>query len=409
MLICSRCNKTFRQESKYCPNCGTPLVNSSEAAGEELNQTINTVQPMEYGVLQPTQQGSSEHSRSAAQPPADFSVHHETAENPAGYSPVSTPQASATTEKKTGAGAIAGMFIVNCIPILGFPAAFLWAQAKMKRAKIKLVAVSAVFLILNISITVVAYAFSINLMKNRLAKAVESTMVTGHPKVGNQKLPSSQNPDPSAQTSFPGIGDSIPMQDIPGLDSGMLEQLVPGFSGLQGEAGYDPGEYQIPEGISMPEIDEDGNMHVDADGDGVVDMILDNEGNILSSTTQIPSVDSNGNVFIDQDGDGENDILIDPSGNITQDGDTKLPEMGEDGNMYLDTDGDGEYDSYMIESGHIVPMGDRTRIDEKGNRYIDYDGDGTFETMIEPEGTEHYDMDGDGKYETSFEGSWGEG
>ncbi len=354
MLICSQCKKTFQQQSRYCSNCGSPLTELPE---------------------------------DAAYP--------------------SAPQADGVAGKK-GAGAIVGMFLVNCVPILGFPVAFLWAQVKMKRAKGKLVAVTAVFLVLNIAVTILAYTLTINLMKNSLEKAAKSAM-TAEQAGGKNKLPGIQENAPATQAQIPGVGDTIPQQDIPGLGSGMLEQLIPGFSGMQGEDGYDPGNYQLPEGVAMPEIDEDGNMHVDVDGDGTVDMVIDSKGNIQSSNVQIPSVDIDGNVYIDQDGDGENDITVGSSGDISQSHGNRLPEMDGDGNMYLDTDGDGEYDSYMDSSGMIIPTDDRTKTDAKGNRYIDYDRDGRFEYMVDTEGVVHFDADGDGKYETSFEQSWGQG
>lgn len=219
-----------------------------------------------------------------------------------------------------------GMFLVNIMPILGFPVAFLWAWAKMKRTKaklagLKLTAITAAFLILNATITLFAYTLTINLMKNTLVKAAY------------------------AQSASPEIVNTIPMQDIPGMNSGMLEQLVPGFSGIQGEDSYDPGDYQIPEDIINQETGEDGSPVIETGGD----------------------------------------------------------------KLYIDTDGDGEYDSYIDGNGNLIPMGDKTQTDAEGNIYIDYDGDGIREVMIDTEGVVHYDLDGNGEYETTYEQSWGQG
>jgi hypothetical protein len=407
MMVCSQCKKTFRQESKFCSACGAPLTAiPEETAADGQHMNAGTVGTEGYGNPQSAGVASSWQNEQMAQPVTGYSANPEMGAPPAGYP--AAPQAGAVAGK-TGAGAIAGMFLVNCIPILGFPAAFLWAQAKMKRAKGKLAALTATFIVLNIAVTLFAYAFSVNLMKNSLAKAAKSAMAEKNQINVDQKLPGQRESGPSDQPAIPWTGENLPIQDMPGLDSGLLEQLMPGFSGMQGGQGYDSGNYQVPEGVSMPETDEEGNMHIDADGDGVVDMIIDKEGNIKSLSAQTPSVDSSGNVYFDQDGDGETDITVDPSGNMTQSGGTNLPQFGEDGKMYLDTDGDGEYDSYLDSSGLIIPMDERTKTDAKGNRYIDYDGDGNFEYMVDTEGAVHFDADGDGKYENTFEQTGGQG
>ncbi|MDD4296503.1 MAG: hypothetical protein PHC69_06035 [Ruminiclostridium sp.] len=331
-----------------------------------------------------------------------------------------TPQGSlgspeATNKKTSSAGAITGMFLVNCIPVFGFIASFIWALAVLKRSKAKLVAISTILLILNAGLTLFGYTVSINMMKNTLEKAAKSAMSTGYQTGESQKTSNAQVPNTSTDISIPGIGSDIPigdsfsLQDIPGMNSGMLEQFIPGLSGMQGNMDDNNPNNMIPDDVTMPITDEDGNMHIDTDGDGVVDMVIDSEGNIESENAKTPSADSDGNIFIDQDGDGKNDMTIDESGNITQNGDTTLPGYDEDGNMYLDTDNDGEYDSYMDTNGILIPMGDRTKVDENGNRYIDYDGDGFFEAMIDSEGALHYDLDKDGKYETRLDNSWGEG
>jgi hypothetical protein len=420
MMVCSQCKKTFRQESKFCSVCGAPLTEiPEETAADGQHMNAGMIGAEVYDCPQSAGVADSLQNEQSAQPAACFSANPEMGAPPASYSTnpemlsppagcPAAPQAGAGAVK-TGAGAITGMFLVNCVPILGFPAAFLWAQAKMKRAKGKLAALTVAFIVLNIAVTLFAYAFSVNLMKNSLAKAAKSAMAEKNQTSGDQKLPGQRESDPSDQPVIPWAGENLPVQDMPGLDSGLLEQLMPGFPGMQGGQGYDSGNYQVPEGVSMPETDEEGNMHIDADGDGVVDMIIDKEGNIKSLSAQTPSVDSEGNVYIDQGGDGEYDMTIDSSGNMTQSGGTNLPQFGQDDKMYLDTDGDGKHDSYMDSSGLIIPMDDRTKTDAKGNRYIDYEGDGSYEYMIDTEGVVHFDADGDGKYEFTFDQGWGQG
>jgi len=360
MMICSQCNKTFGHESKFCSDCGVPLTELTDntASGGQYRNT-DMAGAEGYGTLQSNGMGSPGLNESSAQNPAGYPAGYGMSANPAGYPAASQ---AGTAARKTGAGAIAGMFLVNCIPILGFPAAFLWAQAKMKRAKGKLVAFTAAFMALNITVTILAYALSINMMKNSLAKAAQNAMVESKPTGGNQQVSVQQYATPSVDHPGGNTEDN-PVQDYPGLDSGLPEQIIPGFAGMQ--QGYDPGIYQVPEDVTMPETDEDGNMHVDTDGGGVADMITD------------------------------------PSGNIIQSNGIALPKTDEHGNMYLDTDGDGEYDSYLDNiSGMIIPLDERTKTDAKGNRYIDYDGDGIYEFMVDIEGVTHFDVDGDGVYET---------
>lgn len=405
MLICTQCNRTFGQGSKFCSNCGAPLTelpNDAVAGGQHHDTGMTAAEG--YGNPQSAGIGSPGLYESSAKQAADFPAGYGAATNSAGHPAASQ---AGTAAEKTGAGVIAGMFLVNCIPVLGFPVAFIWAQAKMKKAKGKLVAFTAAFLVLNIAVTIFAYALSINMMKNSLAKAAQSVMAETNHTGGNQKLPG-QQADPSADTPTPGNGEDNPVQGDPGLDSGLLEQFIPGFAGIQGEQGYNPGNYPIPEGITIPETDENGNMYIDTDGDGVADMIIDKEGNIVSSDAKTPSIDSSGNVFVDLDGDGKNDMIIDPSGNIAQSSGLGLPKTDEHGNMYLDTDDDGEYDSYLdSSSGMIIPMDNRAKTDAKGNRFIDYDGDGKYEFMVDTEGVTHFDADGDGVYETTLDQSQG--
>ena len=388
MLICNQCNKTYQNGSRFCTNCGAPLVRLPDNETQAVNDN--------------TQSNVSVQTQNTSQ---------YTTQTPQGD--LGLPEA--TNKKTSSAGAITGMFLVNCIPVFGFIASFIWALAILKRSKVKLVAISMILLILNAGLTLFGYTMSINMMKNTLEKAAKSAMSTDYQTGGNQKTSNAQVPNASTDISIPGIGGDIPidgsfsLQDIPGFDSGLLDQFFPGLSGMQGNMDDYDLENMIPDGATIPKTDEDGNMHIDADGDGVVDMIIDREGNIISENAEIPSVDSDGNIFIDQDGDGKNDMTIDGSGNITHNGDTTLPGYDEDGNMYLDTDNDGEYDSYMDTNGNLIPMGDRTKVDENGNRFIDYDGDGFFEAMIDSEGALHYDLDKDGKYETRLDNSWGEG
>jgi hypothetical protein len=354
LLVCKQCKKECQQGNKFCMYCGSPIEVSTESG------------------------------------------------------PLGTDKDSGIgKEKKTGAAAVVGMFIVNCIPILGFPFAFIWAQSKYKGMKLKLSAFTVLFIVLNITATIFGYTAMISFMKNSLAKAAEEKIGTLTVLSEQGRIPGSGNVSPLQinLTDIPQL-DSSMLQNIPGLDSETMGQLMPDISGIMGGSGsYDSEDHNIPEDINMPTTDEEGNMYIDYDGDGKYDMVIDKDGNVISQNSGTPSVDSEGNVYMDTDEDGVIDTTIDSSGNITSDG--NMPEVDEDGNIYFDSNGDGKNDSFLDKHGNIIPMD--SKVDEKGNRYVDYDGDGKCEVLIDIDGIKHYDMDGDGTYETTYEEEYGEG
>jgi len=313
MPICSKCKKVYGPKSNFCSNCGIPLVEMPDTglAAGDTNHTIGTA--------------SSSGMSSTGGQTCDTA-------GPVYPPPSNNTAIAAVPAEKTNTGAIAGMLIVNFIPILGFPASFLWAWAKFKTSKAKVVAFSAVFLIINIAATLFGYAATIALMKNSLERAAEKqvTAAAGSQNNGkNQSLPSAGNNPASgqysAQNGIAGINTN-PMQDIPGIDPGILTQLLPGFSGSPGETGNIGQEnYQLPEGVTMPQTDEEGNMHIDTDGDGKYDGYFDDKWNFIPNDAK---TDASGNKFIDYDGDGTYETLIDS-----------------EGALHYDLDGDGKYES----------------------------------------------------------------
>lgn|GEM_PF-1045396 len=372
MLVCKQCKKEYQQENKFCMYCGSPLEVLTESgplgAGKDLGTDKGSGTGKDLGAGKDSGTGK---------------------------------------DKKTGATAVAGMFIVNCIPILGFPFAYLWAHSRYKSMKLKLSAFTVIFIVMNITVTIFGYATTISFMKNSLAKAAKAnsslrTVISEHGR--------SLSLENGAQTQInltdiPEL-DSSMLQGIPGLDSGFMDQFMPDISGIMGGSGsYDSEDYKVPDDVKMPVTDKEGNMYIDYDGDGKYDMIIDKDGNAISQNNKTPSVDSDGNIHVDTDEDGVNDTTIDNSGNITSGG--NLPKVDEDGNIYIDSDGDGKTDSYFDKHGNIIPID--SKVDENGNRYIDYNGDGKCEVLIDNEGIMHYDKDGDGVYETTYEEEYGEG
>lgn len=211
--------------------------------------------------------------------------------------------------KKAGVskGTVGGMFLVNCIPVLGFVAAFLWAKAKLKSAKFKLVSISVLFLIVNIGITLFVYTFTINQMKNTLAKAAANTMSIGSSYPNNPSSPFDENTNPG--------------QVIPGMDFGMSGQPGTDYSGMEGWGDYNPDDSTVPNDY------ENSQNYIDSDGDGDYDTIIDEQGNEINLESMIKT-DEDGNTYYDTNGDGIYEIMID-----------------NEGVMHYDQDGDGEYET----------------------------------------------------------------
>lgn len=210
------------------------------------------------------------------------------------------------------AAAVAGMFLLDLIPLLGFPVAFLWAQAKFRSKKLKLTAITAALILLNIIITVFFYAATITLMHNSLAKAAQEQGILDPAYTGPQKsssdFPSASQPDISVDKPLL-IEESGGF--IPGMDSNM--------------SGSKPQD--MPDGIKIPETDKDGNTYVDTDNDGEFDSYIDSDGNVIPMDS---IVDEHGNRYMDYDGNGIYEALID-----------------RDGVMYYDLDGDGKYETKL--------------------------------------------------------------
>ncbi|HCS75273.1 MAG TPA: hypothetical protein DIW17_15530, partial [Clostridiales bacterium] len=102
MLICNQCNKTYQNESRFCTNCGAPLVRLPDNETQAVNDN--------------TQSNVSVQTQNTSQ---------YTTQTPQGD--LGLPEA--TNKKTSSAGAITGMFLVNCIPVFGFIASFIWALA----------------------------------------------------------------------------------------------------------------------------------------------------------------------------------------------------------------------------------------------------------------------------------------
>lgn len=216
-------------------------------------------------------------------------------------------------QKENAAAAVAGMFLVDLIPLLGFPIAFLWAQAKLRSKKLKLAAITAAFILLNIIVMVFFYAASITLMHDSLAKAVQEQGIidaayTDQEQSLSPDLPSSFQPDTS-------IGSPIIMDNSDGVISAAE-------AGVGGNIPQDK-----PSDIKLPETDKDGNTYVDTDNDGEFDSYIDSSGNLIQMDSV---VDDKGNRYMDYDGNGIYETLIDRNGA-----------------MYYDLDGDGKYETKL--------------------------------------------------------------
>lgn len=133
MLICKQCDKTYEPGNKFCKYCVSALELLPEAAGINENSEDQQI----------------------------------VAENS-----LPNPGEKIKKVKKTGAAALIGMFIINLLPIVGFPFAFIWAWVRYnKSAKIKLVVFTVLFIIINVTATIFGYAATISLMEKSLAKA----------------------------------------------------------------------------------------------------------------------------------------------------------------------------------------------------------------------------------------------
>ncbi len=199
-------------------------------------------------------------------------------------------------QKENTVAAVAGMFLIDIIPLLGFPIAFLWAQAKFRSKKLKLTAITAAFILLNIAITVFVYAASITLLHNSLAKAAQEQGIL----------------DTAPDTS---IGSPLILDDSAGL-----------IQEADGSIG-DEMPNDMPSDVRLPETDEEGNTYIDTDNDGEYDSFIDINGNLIQMDSV---VDEKGNRYMDFDGNGVYETLID-----------------KDGVMYYDLDGDGKYETKL--------------------------------------------------------------
>lgn len=398
MLYCNKCNKSYQDENKFCLYCGTPLVvmpNNSDGKAnsqQQLNQQFNNPMPQS-------------HSPGYAEP---------------------------VKKSKSNAPAVIGMFLLDLVPVLGFPGAFIWAWTKFKSKKFILTAFTVIFIIINAAATVFGYAGTINLMKNSLVKAAErqSSSVNINERTGsNTSAQTGTTSDDKTATGFSIPGFDISGYDIPEegtdpddngmMDSGILDSIIPGFSpfgpGTASPGSFDPGsvspgffgegEYQIPEGYSMPTFDEEGNMYIDTDGDGVTNIIVNKDGSFTYPGSETPSQDDTsgtlpnveeyiekyGYEFIDVDNNGVYDFICVPGGIVFSYPDSKLDDNG---NIYSDRNSDGAYDSYYVEKEGIL--------------YIDIDGNGVYESYTDRDGNMYHDPDGDGVYE-KYEQEWGQG
>lgn len=198
--------------------------------------------------------------------------------------------------KKNIAAAVAGMFLIDIIPLLGFPIAFLLAQAKFRSRALKLTTITVTLILLNIAVTIFAYAASISLMHDSLTKAAQEQGILD------------AAPDAS-------IGSPIIMDDSGGL--------IPEVDGnINSEMPND-----MPSDVKLPQTDKDGNTYVDTDNDGEFDSFIDSSGNLIQMDSV---VDEKGNRYMDYDGNGIYEALID-----------------RDGVMHYDLDGDGKYETKL--------------------------------------------------------------
>ncbi|NMB00833.1 MAG: zinc ribbon domain-containing protein [Firmicutes bacterium] len=374
MLFCNKCKKYYQDNSKFCFICGSPLV---------VTQDPNT-KPQENKIP----------------------VQNITKSEPAALS-----KSEKSKKSKKGLLAIVGMFLINFIPLLGFPLSFIWAWTKFKSSKLKLISLTSSFIILNIAVTVFGYAAAVNLMKNSLAKAAEKqgALKTIY-RMDSQAAAGSteytvNSPGtydiPAADTSS--IKDIIPKDDEI-INSDLPNSLIPGFSNLSPEENFpesfEAGEYQLPENISMPEYDDEGNMLIDTDNDGVSDISVHEDGTFYSEdintpnqegiNNTLPKEDEHGNMYMDLDNDGIAETIYCPDGVILP---VKGSRIDEDGKRYVDENGDGNYEIFY---------------DTDGSTYMDYDDNGTYDVLMK-DGNIYYDLDGDGAYDQTFENEYGQG
>jgi hypothetical protein len=362
MLVCKYCKKEHQHEYKFCTHCGAQLERISVYTDDRTQNNLNSVQTADTPEVQPAELSGNE-----------------TREKP-----------------KKGFAKVIGMFLVDLIPLLGIPISVVWAWAKFKSSKVKAIALTSVFIILNIAVTVFVYTASVNLMNNSLAKAAEK----------QSALKNIYQSDGRDAAGLPGYTDgSTGIDNIPGADTSSTnntnpageegfnsdspDSLIPGFSSfssadmppksidqLPGDVNIpesdETTEYQLPGDIYMPEYDDEGNMHVDIDGDGKPDITVNADGSFSSEYIQVPG---NG---------GTNNFL---------------PEPDEDGYTYMDTDNDGEIDTIFCPDGMAL-QADRSKIDEDGRRYVDRNKDGNYEVLYDTDGSQYVDYDENGIYET---------
>lgn len=206
--------------------------------------------------------------------------------------------------KKTGKAAKTGVFLVSIIPIFGFLVAFIWALSKLKRGKIKFVALTVAFIAINSFTTLFAYASVVSFMKNSLAQAAylqsprQQNPYTQVPSQGQSYI----QEQPDSAGTIPGMG-MLSIPGLPGMNSGYTDSFniedINGIITIPGEEENttDPDMYKIPDDIplpgdtkitDLPKIDDEGNMYLDTNDDGKYDIKCDAEGNM----------------FHDSDGDG---------------------------------------------------------------------------------------------------------
>jgi len=322
MLICKQCDKTYEPGNNFCKYCGSALELLPEASGINENSEDQQI----------------------------------VAENS-----LPNPGEKIKKVKKTGAAALIGMFIINLLPIVGFPFAFIWAWVRYnKSSKIKLAVFTVLFIIINVTATIFGYAATISLMEKSLAKAAGidyntasgALPYTAGPDMGPDGgiVPEENMFEENILEDLPGIELGI-YQDFLGIDPSIAGMFMPDYSAYTG--GADPFATVWPD-----------NMQTDYAGDG----------------SQAYPPDGSGNFYTD-----------------------------EEGNMYIDSNGDGVYDCYVDKQGNAFPLNANQKTDEHGNTYFDIDQDGKYDYFIDSEGNSHYDIDGDGIFETTYEAEYGEG
>lgn len=249
MLICKQCDKTYQPGNKFCKDCGSALDLLPDAAGINENSEGRQI----------------------------------TAENS-----LPNPDAKSKKGKKTGAAALIGMFIINLLPIVGFPFAFIWAWVRYnKNSKIKLAVFTVLFIILNVTATVFGYAATISLMEKSLAKAA------GIDNYGTASsvLQNTAGPETSLDGGI-ALEENI-LEDISGIDFGIYQDFLgidPGMAGM-----FMPDYSAYTGGADSFAADEYGNMQMDYDPDVSQTYSPDSSGNFYT--------DKEGNMYIDSDGD----------------------------------------------------------------------------------------------------------